>query len=286
MINMKDYQIVQKKILNENVIKMDIYAPMVAKRCLAGQFVILRVDKFGERIPLTIADYDRDNGIVSIIFQIVGSTTTKLSFLQVGDCLEDFVGPLGKATEVEEYERVCVVGGGVGCAISLPVAKAFYETDAEVISIIGFRNKDIVILEDEFKQYSDYNYVMTDDGSYGEKGFVTNKLEEVLSSKQVDKVYAIGPIMMMKNVVKVAMKYNVPSVVSLNPIMIDGTGLCGGCRVTVDGKVKFACVDGPEFDGALVDFDELLMRNRMYFEKERAHHEKTCNLLRGVVDEK
>lgn len=286
MINMKDYQIVQKKILNENVIKMDIYAPMVAKRCLAGQFVILRVDKFGERIPLTIADYDRDNGIVSIIFQIVGSTTTKLSFLQVGDCLEDFVGPLGKATEVEEYKRVCVVGGGVGCAISLPVAKAFYETDAEVISIIGFRNKNIVILEDEFKQYSDYNYVMTDDGSYGEKGFVTNKLEEVLSSKQVDKVYAIGPIMMMKNVVKVAMKYNVPSVVSLNPIMIDGTGMCGGCRVTVDGKVKFACVDGPEFDGALVDFDELLMRNRMYFEKERTHHEKTCNLLRGVVDEK
>ena len=263
------YKIVCKKELNAAVTYMEIEAPFVAKKAQAGQFIIFRIDEQGERVPLTIAGYDREKGTVSIIFQKVGLSTKMLGEMNEGDCILDFVGPLGKPTDVEGKKRVCVVGGGVGCAIAYPSAKAFKEAGVEVDVIVGFRNKDIVILEDEFKAASDNLYLMTDDGSYGEQGFVTVKLQQLLESgRQYDEVLAIGPIPMMKFVAKTTEPFGVKTIVSLNPIMVDGTGMCGGCRVTVGGEVKFACVDGPDFDGHQVDFAELMNRNSVYRERE------------------
>ena len=275
------YKIVRKKELNSAVTLMEIEAPFVAKKAKAGQFIIFRIDEKGERVPLTIAGYDREKGTVSIIFQKVGFTTKALGALNEGDYIQDFVGPLGKPTEVENKKRVCVVGGGVGCAIALPAAKAFKEAGAIVDVIIGFRNKDIVILEDEFKEASTNLYLMTDDGSYGEKGFGTVKLQQLLESGiHYDEVLAIGPVPMMKFVCKTAEPFGVPCTVSLNPIMVDGTGMCGGCRVTVGGETKFACVDGPDFDGDLVDFDEAMARGTMYRPFEAKAREKACNLFK------
>ena len=263
------YKIVRKKELNANVTLMDIEAPFVAKKAKAGQFIIFRLDEQGERVPLTIAGYDREAGTVTIIFQKVGFATIALGALNEGDYIRDFVGPLGKPTHTEGVKRVCVVGGGVGCAIALPSAKAFKEAGAEVDVIVGFRNKDIVILEEEFKAAADNMYLMTDDGSYGEQGFVTAKLQQLLEAgNQYDAVLAIGPIPMMKLVCKTTEPFGVHTMVSLNPIMVDGTGMCGGCRVTVGGETKFACVDGPEFDGHKVDFAELMSRNSTYRNRE------------------
>ena len=263
------FKIVRKKELNEAVTLMEIEAPFIAKKAKAGQFIIFRIDEKGERVPLTIAGYDREAGTVSIIFQKVGFATIALGNLNEGDYIQDFVGPLGKPTPVEGKKRVCVVGGGVGCAIALPSAIAFKEAGAEVDVIVGFRNKDIVILEDEFRAAADNMYLMTDDGSYGEQGFVTAKLQELLEKgNQYDEVLAIGPIPMMKFVCKTTEPFGVHTSVSLNPIMVDGTGMCGGCRVTVGGETKFACVDGPEFDGHKVDFAELMKRNSVYRDRE------------------
>ncbi len=265
------YKIVGKRELNASVIQMDIEAPFVARKAQAGQFIIFRVDAWGERVPLTIAGYDRERGTVSIIFQKVGLSTELLGSKNVGDEIEDFVGPLGKATRVEGIKKVCVIGGGVGCAIAYPSAVAFKKAGAEVDVIIGFRSKDIVILEDEFRKTADHLYLMTDDGSYGEQGFVTAKLKQLLEAgQQYDEVLAIGPIPMMKFVSATTRPFDVKTVVSLNPIMVDGTGMCGGCRVTVGGEVKFACVDGPDFDGHLVDYEELMNRNSVYREQETA----------------
>ena len=264
------FKIVRKKELNEAVTLLEIEAPFVARKAKAGQFIIFRVDECGERVPLTIAGYDREKGTVSIIFQKVGLSTKMLGALNEGDYIHDFVGPLGKATATEGIKRVCVVGGGVGCAIALPSARAFKEAGCEVDVIVGFRNKDIVILEDEFKTASDHLYLMTDDGSYGEQGFVTVKLQELLEKgNQYDEVLAIGPVPMMKFVCKTTEPFGVKTIVSLNPIMVDGTGMCGGCRVTVGGEVKFACVDGPDFDGHKVDFAELMNRNGVYRDQEQ-----------------
>ena len=269
------YKIVRKKELNDAVTLMEIEAPFVAKKAKAGQFIIFRVDEMGERVPLTIAGYDREKGTVTIIFQKVGLSTRLLGAMNEGDCIADFVGPLGKPTHTDGVKRVCVVGGGVGCAIAYPSAKAFQEAGAEVDVIIGFRNKDIVILEDEFRSACDHLYLMTDDGSYGEHGFVTVKLQELLEQgRNYDEVIAIGPIPMMKFVSKTTEPFGVKTLVSLNPIMVDGTGMCGGCRVTVGGEVKFACVDGPEFDGHQVDYAELMNRNGVYRDTE-AEHAKT-----------
>ena len=263
------FKIVRKKELNAAVTLLEIEAPFVAKKARAGQFIIFRIDDKGERVPLTIAGYDREKGTVTIIFQKVGLSTKMLGEMNEGDFIQDFVGPLGKPTETEGIKRVCVVGGGVGCAIALPSAQAFKEAGCEVDVIVGFRNKDIVILEDEFKACSDNLHLMTDDGSYGEQGFVTVKLQQLLESgKQYDEVLAIGPIPMMKFVCKTTEPFGVKTIVSLNPIMVDGTGMCGGCRVTVDGEVKFACVDGPDFDGHKVDFAELMNRNSAYRDQE------------------
>ena len=263
------YQIVRKKDLNASVCLMEIEAPFVARKAQAGQFIIFRIDEMGERVPLTIAGYDREKGTVTIIFQKVGFSTIALGNLNEGDYIRDFVGPLGKPTHTEGVKRVCVVGGGVGCAIALPSAAAFKEAGAEVDVIVGFRNKDIVILEEEFKAVSDNMYLMTDDGSYGEQGFVTVKLQQLLESgRNYDAVLAIGPIPMMKFVCKTTEPFGVKTLVSLNPIMVDGTGMCGGCRVTVGGETKFACVDGPEFDGHQVDFAELMSRNATYRARE------------------
>ncbi len=279
------YKIVHKKQLNPTVMQMDIEAPLVTKKAKAGQFIILRVDNEGERIPLTIAGTDKENGLVTIIFQIVGATTTKLSALNEGDYISDFVGPLGNATEIENLKNVCIVGGGVGCAIALPVARALKENGAKVTSIIGFRNKDLVILEDEFNACSDELIVMTDDGSYKNKGNVCIPLEKALSEgEKFDAVITIGPLVMMKFVTLATKPYNVPCVVSMNSIMIDGTGMCGCCRLTlnVDGKkvTKFACVDGPDFDGYQVDFDEAMSRGSIYTDFERKAHDDACNLLK------
>ena len=264
------YKIVRKKELNAAVTLLEIEAPFIAKKAHAGQFIIFRIDDQGERVPLTIAGYDREKGTVTIIFQKVGFSTIALGALNEGDYIKDFVGPLGKPTHTEGVKRVCVVGGGVGCAIALPSAAAFKEAGAEVDVIVGFRSKDIVILEDEFKAVSDNMYLMTDDGSYGEHGFVTVKLQELLEKgNKYDAVLAIGPIPMMKFVCKTTEPFGVKTMVSLNPIMIDGTGMCGGCRVTVGGEVKFACVDGPEFDGHQVDFAELMSRNGTYTCREK-----------------
>ncbi len=263
------FKIVRKKELNAAVTLLEIEAPFVAKKAQAGQFIIFRIDDKGERVPLTIAGYDREKGTVTIIFQKVGLTTKMLGAMEVGDYLHDFVGPLGKPTKTEGLKRVCVVGGGVGCAIALPSAQAFKEAGCEVDVIVGFRNKDIVILEDEFRAASDNLYLMTDDGSYGEHGFVTVKLQQLLEAgRTYDEVLAIGPIPMMKFVAKTTEPFGVKTIVSLNPIMVDGTGMCGGCRVTVGGEVKFACVDGPDFDGHQVDFAELMNRNGVYRDQE------------------
>ena len=259
------FKIVNKKELNASVTLMEIEAPFIAKKAKAGQFIIFRIDEQGERVPLTIAGYDREKGTVTIIFQKVGFATTALGSLNVGDYIRDFVGPLGKPTPVEGKKKVCVVGGGVGCAIALPSAQAFKEAGAEVTVIIGFRSKDIVILEEEFKAVADRLVLMTDDGSYGRHGLVTQPLQEMLESGETfDEVLAIGPVPMMKFVCKTTEPFGVHTSVSLNPIMVDGTGMCGGCRVTVGGETKFACVDGPEFDGHKVDFAELMSRNSTY----------------------
>lgn len=273
------FTIVEKVALNPTVTKMVIKAPLIAKKAKAGQFIILRSDDQAERIPLTIADYDRLNGTITIIFQIVGAATYKLNQLNAGDAIHDFVGPLGRASEIEGLKKVCVIGGGVGCAIAYPVAKALHEQGSEVCAIAGFRTKDLVILEDEFKAVSEFKLV-SDDGSVGEKGLVTDVLRKLLDQgEQFDEVIAIGPLVMMKFVCKLTQEYNVKTVVSMNPIMIDGTGMCGGCRLTVGNEVKFACVDGPDFDGALVDFDEAIARSKMYHEQERHAYERSCNLL-------
>ncbi|MCR4962775.1 MAG: sulfide/dihydroorotate dehydrogenase-like FAD/NAD-binding protein [Firmicutes bacterium] len=278
------YRIARKKPLNATVTLMDIEAPMVAQKAEPGQFIILRVDEEGERIPLTVAGYDREKGLVTIIFQVVGATTVKLNAKNEGEYLQDFVGPLGNATETEGLKKVAVVGGGVGCAIALPAAQKLHAEGCEVHSIIGFRSKDIVILEDEFRACSDQIKVMTDDGSYGEKGLVTKALEELIQAgNQYDEVIAIGPLLMMKFVCEITKKYNIKTVVSMNPIMIDGTGMCGGCRLTVGGKTKFACVDGPDFDGFQVDFDEAISRGAIYKDFERKAYEEACNLFKKEV---
>ena len=279
------YKIVKKKALNPTVTLMEIDAPLIAKKAQPGQFIILRVDEDGERIPLTVAGYDREKGTVRIIFQIVGATTEKLNHLNEGDCLHDFVGPLGVPTHTDGYKKVCVVGGGVGCAIALPIAEKLHELGVEVHSIVGFRNKDLVILEDEFKDCSDKFVMMTDDGSYGRQGVVTTPLEEMIKAgENYDLVITIGPLIMMKFVVKTTKPYNIPTTVSMNPIMIDGTGMCGGCRLTVGGETKFACVDGPDFDGFQVDFDEAMKRGAMYKDFERKAHSEACNLFKKEVE--
>lgn len=278
------YKILTKKILNPTVTLMEVDAPMIAKKAEPGQFIILRVDAEGERIPLTIADFDREKGTITIIFQIVGATTEKLNHLEQGEYIHDFVGPLGVPSHTDGLKKVAVVGGGVGCAIAYPIAKKLHHLGAEVHSIVGFRNKDLVILEDEFKAASDIMKLMTDDGSYGEKGLVTNALEELIKAgNQYDEVIAIGPLVMMKFVCKLTKEYGIKTVVSMNPIMIDGTGMCGGCRLTVGGETKFACVDGPDFDGHLVDFDEAMERGTMYKEFETAKREEVCNLFKKEV---
>lgn len=278
------YKIVSKKVLNPFVTQMEIEAPLVAKKAEAGQFIILRVDESGERIPLTVAGFDREKGLVKIIFQIVGATTAKLNQKCEGEFISDFVGPLGNKTKTEGLKRVCVIGGGVGCAIALPVAEKLHAMGCEVDSIIGFRNKDLLILEDEFKAVSNSLTVTTDDGSYGIKGNVTMPLKEALESgKKYDEVITVGPLIMMKFVVATTKPYNIPTTVSMNPIMIDGTGMCGGCRLTVGGETKFACVDGPDFDGFLIDFDEAMKRGATYRDFERHAYEENCNLFKKEV---
>lgn len=275
------FKIVNKRSLNPTVTLMDIEAPLVAKKAEAGQFIILRTDDDGERIPLTVAGFDREKGTVRIIFQIVGATTEKLNHKNTGDYLADFAGPLGKPTETEGLRKVCVVGGGVGCAIALPIAEKLHSEGCEVHTVVGFRNKDLVILEDEFGACSDKLTIMTDDGSYGTKGVVTAPLKEAIESgENYDEVIAVGPLIMMKFVVATTKPAGVKTVVSMNPIMIDGTGMCGGCRLTVGGKTKFACVDGPDFDGFEVDFDEAMKRGAMYRDFERHAYEETCNLFK------
>ena len=279
------YKIVKKQPLNPTVTRMEIEAPLIAKKAKPGQFIILRVDENGERIPLTVAGYDREKGTVTIIFQIVGATTEKLNHLNEGECLHDFVGPLGVPTHVDGLKKVCVIGGGVGCAIALPIAEELHAMGAEVTSIIGFRNQDLVILEDEFKACSDHFTLMTDDGSYGEKGNVTAPLKTLLENgERFDEVIAIGPLIMMKFVCLTTKEYDQKTVVSMNPIMVDGTGMCGGCRLTVGGKTKFACVDGPDFDGHKVDFDEAMSRSRSYTSFERHAYEEACNLFKKEVE--
>lgn len=275
------YEILSKKKLNETVTQMDIFAPLVSKKAEPGQFIILRVDRDGERIPLTISDTDPEKGSVRIVFGIVGKTTAMLDKKEQGDCLQDFVGPLGEPTKLDGIKKACVVGGGVGSAIALPIAKKLKQTGAEVDVILGFRTRDLVILEDEFSLYSDSLQIMTDDGTYGQKGLVTLALAENLDSGKIyDEVFAIGPLIMMKYVVETTRPKNVKTTVSMNPIMIDGTGMCGGCRLLFDGKPKFACVDGPDFDGFSVDFDSLMQRNATYRDFESAKREHECNLLK------
>ena len=279
------YQIVRKKVLSPVVTLMDIDAPFVAKKAEAGQFIILRVNDEGERIPLTISGYDREKGTVRIIFQIIGASTALLNAKEEGEYISDFVGPLGKATETDGIKKVAIVGGGVGSAIALPLAEKFHALGAEVHSIIGFRNKDLVILEEEFAAASDKVVLMTDDGTKGRKGLVTEALKELIDSgEKYDEVIAIGPLVMMKFVVATTRPYGIKTTVSMNPVMIDGTGMCGGCRISVGGKIKFACVDGPDFDGFEVDFDEAMERNNMYHDFEHHKYEETCNLLNKEVE--
>ena len=278
------YKIVEKRRLSRNITLMQIEAPLVAKKAKPGQFVILRATGDGERIPLTISGTDTQRGTVCIIFQIVGATTRQLNMLEEGDSLADFAGPLGKPTELDGLKKVCVVGGGVGCAIAMPIAQKLHQMGCEVHSIVGFRNRDFVILEEEFTACSDKYIIMTDDGSYGEKGVVTAPLKALIESgEQYDMVIAIGPLLMMKFVVETTRPFAIPTTVSMNPIMIDGTGMCGGCRLTVGGETKFACVDGPDFDGFKVDFDEAMKRTAMYRKFERHAYEASCNLLNKEV---
>ena len=279
------YKIIKKRILNPTVTQMEIEAPLIANKALPGQFIILRVDEDGERIPLTVAGTNKQNGTVKIIFQIVGATTEKLNHKNEGDSIQDFVGPLGVATHIKGLKKVCIVGGGVGCAIAMPIAQAVHEMGGEVTSIIGFRKRDLVILEDEFKACSEKLHLMTDDGSYGRKGNVCVPLTEMLESgEKFDMIITIGPLVMMKFVVEAARPYGTPVTASMNPIMIDGTGMCGGCRLTLnqDGKkvTKFACVVGPEFNGYEIDFDEAISRGKMYWDFERHAYEETCNLFK------
>ena len=282
------YRIAEKKVLNPTVIQLQIEAPLVANKAKPGQFIILRVDENGERIPLTVAGVNKEEGTVKIIFQVVGGTTKKLSYKEAGEYIQDFVGPLGVATHLDGLKKVCIVGGGVGCAIAMPIAEALHAMGADVTSIIGFRNKDLVVLEDEFKACSDTLRVMTDDGSYGEQGNVTQPLKEMLERGETfDMIITIGPLIMMKFVVATAKPYGTPVTASMNPIMIDGTGMCGGCRLTlnVGGKkvTKFACVDGPDFNGYEIDFDEAMSRGRMYSAFERHAYEESCNLFQKGV---
>ena len=274
------YKITEKAALNPTVTKMVIEAPLIAKKAKPGQFIIVRPFEDSERIPLTVAGYDREKGTVDIIFQIVGGTTMELNSLEVGQSVHDFVGPLGRATEVEGLKKVCVVGGGVGCAIALPIARELHEQGCVVHSVVGFRSKDLLILEDEFKACSDHLYLMTDDGSYGEQGVVTAPLERLLQDKAVSQVFCVGPVPMMKFSTLTAQKYDTPITASLNPIMVDGTGMCGCCRVEVGGVTKFACVDGPDFDATLVDWDDLRARQAAYRSEEgeslKAYEEKSC----------
>ena len=277
------FPILRKQALNPTVTRMDVLAPAVARKAEPGQFIILRVDGEGERIPLTIADFDRERGSVTIIFQIVGATTEALNHKEAGDALADFVGPLGVPTEVEGLKKVAVVGGGVGCAIAYPIAKKLHALGAEVHSIVGFRSEDLIILQEEFAAVSDRVFLMTDDGSAGQKGLVTDALRALIESgERYDRVITIGPLIMMKFVCRLTKEYGVPTVASMNPIMIDGTGMCGGCRLTVGGETKFACVDGPDFDGHLIDFDEAMARSSMYKPFERRAHEAACRLFREV----
>ncbi len=278
------YRIVTKRVLNPTVSLMEIEAPAVARKAEPGQFIILRVDEEGERIPLTIADFDREKGTVTIIYQVVGTTTEKLNHKEQGEFLQDFVGPLGRATETEGLKRVAVVGGGVGTAIAYPVAKKLHDVGCHVDLIVGFRSKDLVILEEEFKAASTNLIIGTDDGSYGKKALVTDLLkEQIEGGAKYDRVITIGPVIMMKFVCELTKRYDIPTVVSMNPIMIDGTGMCGGCRLSVGGETKFACVDGPEFDGHKVDFDEAMARGAMYKDFERHAHEAACNLFKQEV---
>ena len=278
------YRIVKKEALKPTVTLYEIEVPMVAKKAEPGQFIILRVDENGERIPITIHDYDREKGTVTIIVQTIGTTTEKLRHKAEGEYIQDFVGPLGRPTETEGKKKVCVVGGGVGCAIAYPVLKKFHDCGAEVHAVVGFKNKDLVILEDKFRAASSVLKLMTDDGSYGEKGLVTDALKELIDAgNQYDEIFAIGPAIMMKFVSKTTEPYGIPTTVSMSPIMVDGTGMCGGCRLTVGGETKFACVDGPDFDGHKVDWDESLKRGKMYFDWERHKYEETCNLFSKEV---
>ena len=278
------FTIVKRRELNPTVTELWINAPLIAKKAKAGQFIIVRAKEDSERIPLTIAGFDREAGTVSIIFQVVGAGTMQLNSLKEDEAVHDFVGPLGKATEIEGLKNVCVVGGGVGCAIALPIAQALHEQGTKVTGIVGFRNKDLVILEDEFRSCCDEFIIMTDDGSYGEKGVVTAPLEQrIVDGANFDEVITIGPLIMMKFVVKTTKPHNVKTVVSMNPIMVDGTGMCGGCRLTVGGQTKFACVDGPDFDGFEVDFDEAMHRGTMYKPFEAHAREAECNLLKQEV---
>ena len=279
------YKILEKKALNPTVTKMVVDAPLVAHQAQPGQFIIFRATEDGERIPLTIADYDREKGTVTIIFQIVGAGTMDLNALNEGDYIVDFVGPLGTPSHLDGLKKVAVVGGGVGCAIAYPTAKKLHELGAEVHSVVGFRSKDLVILEQEFEAVSNRVVKMSDDGSWGEKGLVTNALEALIKEgNQYDEVIAIGPLVMMKFVCKLTKEYGIKTTVSMNPIMIDGTGMCGGCRLTVGGKTKFACVDGPDFDGHEVDFDEAMHRGSMYRDFEAHAREAECNLLKKEVE--
>ena len=276
-------KILRKQSLNPTVTLMEVDAPLVARKAEPGQFIILRVDEQGERIPLTVADYDREKGTITIIFQVVGASTEKLNHLNEGDFIHDFVGPLGRATHTEGLKKVAVVGGGVGCAIAYPVAKKLFQQGTEVHAIVGFRNKDLVILEDEFAAHSSKLVRMSDDGTWGEKGLVTDALRKLIESgEQYDEVITIGPLPMMKFVCKLTKEFGVKTIASMNPIMIDGTGMCGGCRLTVGGKMRFACVDGPEFDGHEIDFDEAMARNAAYRDFERHAYEEACNLFKGV----
>ena len=278
------FRIVRKKELNPTVTLMEVDAPFVARKAEPGQFIILRVDEEGERIPLTVADFDREKGTVTIIFQIVGGTTMRLARLGEGDCIADFAGPLGEPSHVEGLQKVAVVGGGVGCAIAYPVAKKLHRLGAEVHSVVGFRNKDLIILEEEFRAVSDLYSLMTDDGTAGEKGLVTDSLKRLIEAgNRYDEVIAIGPVVMMKFVSLLTKQYGIRTVVSMNPIMIDGTGMCGCCRLTVGGRTKFACVDGPDFDGHEVDYDEALKRGATYREFEKREREAACNLFKKEV---
>ena len=278
------FTIIKRRELNPTVTELWIHAPLIAKKAKAGQFIIVRAKEDSERIPLTIAGFDREAGTVSIIFQVVGAGTMQLNSLKEGEAVHDFVGPLGKATEIEGLKNVCVVGGGVGCAIAYPVLKKFHDCGAEVHAVVGFKNKDVVILEDKFKSASDVMKLVTDDGSYGEKGLVTDALKQLIEEgNQYDEIFAIGPAIMMKFVSKTTEPYGIPTTVSMSPIMVDGTGMCGGCRLTVGGETKFACVDGPDFDGHKVDWDESLKRGKMYFDWERHKHEEVCNLFKKEV---